>query len=86
MENRSIVQETTSQTSAAVSFGREMRLPCDFLFDSKPRESKVVGGENLRNKLNSTHENVRSSIQISSDKMKKRYDSTPKVVDTNLSI
>lgn len=57
-------------------FGQETRLPCVLQFSFKPSENWMVGDEyveNLPKKLNSIHENARSSIQIGSDKMKERY-------------
>ena len=61
MSYRSSVHETTGQTPACVMFGREVRLPCDLQFGSKPGE-EVAGDDyvsKLKNKMHNIHENVR---------------------------
>lgn len=65
----------TGQTPPAF-FGREIRLPCDLQFDSKPSETEAIGDEYVENflkKLNSIHEDVCSNLQIASDKIKEWY-------------
>ena len=76
MAYRSAVHETTGQTPANILFGRELRLPCDLVFGSKPGED--LAGEDyvtcLRKRMDGIHERVRSNIQDASDKMKDHYD------------
>uniref|UniRef100_A0A1Y1MK60 Integrase catalytic domain-containing protein n=1 Tax=Photinus pyralis TaxID=7054 RepID=A0A1Y1MK60_PHOPY len=54
MANRSAVQETTGQRPASVLYGREIRLPRDFQFGTRPGQEETVGNEyveNLQQKL-----------------------------------
>lgn len=77
MAYRSAVNESSGQTPSKVLFGREMRLPCDLVFGSKPGED--IAGEDyvsdLRRKMEDTHELVRTNLKLASDRMKKYYDS-----------
>ena len=76
MAYRSSVHETTGQTPANILFGRELRLPCDLIFGSKPGED--LAGEDyvtdLRRRMDDIHEQVRTNIQGASDRMKDQYD------------
>jgi hypothetical protein len=76
MAYRSSVHETTGQTPANILFGRELRLPCDLVFGSKPGED--LAGEDyvtdLRRRMDDIHEQVRTNIQASSGRMKDQYD------------
>lgn len=64
MAYRSSVHETTGQTPANILFGRELRLPCDLVFGSKPGED--LAGEDyvkeLRRRMDDIHEQVRTNI------------------------
>lgn len=71
MAYRSAINESTGQTPARILFGRELRLPCDLVFRCKPGEDYV---SELRRKMDDIHQEVRSHIQIASDRMKERYD------------
>lgn len=76
MAYRSSIHETTGQSPANILFGRELRLPCDLVFGSKPGED--LAGEDyvtdLRRRMDDTHEQVRRNMQDASDRMKDHYD------------
>jgi transposase InsO family protein len=75
MAIRSAINESTGQTPAKVLFGREMRLPCDLVFGCKPGEvarEEYVG--DLQNRMENIHNLVRGKLQLSSDRMKRYYD------------
>lgn len=76
MAYRSSVNESTRLTPANIIFGRELRLPCDLAFGSRPEEN--LAGEDyvtqLRQQMDEIHETVRSNIQDTSERMKERYD------------
>ncbi|GAB1869457.1 RNA-directed DNA polymerase [Camponotus japonicus] len=74
---RSSKHETTGMTPAELYFARELRLPIDLLQgtprleDRLPPETFV---ENLREKLEEIHSDVRERMALKSSQMKTRYD------------
>lgn len=73
---RSAVHETTGYTPAQLLFGRDLRLPCDILFGC-PQDvlpSPVEYLQDLQERLKTIHHFTRERINISTDRMKLRYD------------
>jgi transposase InsO family protein len=76
MAYRSAVHESTGQSPAKVIFGKDLKLPCDLMFGTPEAEKLEVHdyADELQKRLLEIHDMVRERIQISSDRMKSRYD------------
>ena len=74
---RTAVHETTQYTPAKMMMGRELRLPLDLVLGGSPNvNSHISSGwvSNLQRNLREVHELARNQIQLTSDRMKARYD------------
>ena len=73
---RSAVHESTGFTPAMLTFGRELRLPCDLLFGRPPDAPSSPDQylEDLQARLDGVHQFARERINVATDRMKTRYD------------
>ena len=76
MAYRSAVYESTCQSPAKVIFGKDLKLPRDLMFDSPEAKKLEVYdyADELQERLLKIHKMVREQIQLSSNRMKSRYD------------
>ena len=76
MAYRSSVQESTGETPFAMMFGAEMQIPLDLMLgtgDEKTAE-KTNYVADLRDKIESTHRQVRESIKLAQKRQRVNYD------------
>ena len=73
---RASTHETTGVTPANLVFGRELRLPCDLMFEAPPDKEQSVTdyAADLAERLRDTHNFARQHLKVASDRMKARYD------------
>ena len=79
MAYRTDVHETTGCTPAQLMMGRDLRLPIDLLIGRPEEEVSHVHStyaEDLLARLERVHSFARTHMQLRSDSMKERYDST----------
>lgn len=79
MSYRSAVHSSTGQAPASVIFGHEFRLPSEIKFGVPPTEAARASTASdyvadLRGIMAKIHRDTRQKLQISSDRMKTRYD------------
>lgn len=75
---RSAVHETTGYTPSQMLFGRNIRLPCDLLFGRPPDapSSPEEYVQDFQARLEGMHSFARERIDVATEKMKTRYDTT----------
>ncbi|KAI5753631.1 hypothetical protein M8J77_001985 [Diaphorina citri] len=74
---RSATHNSTGQSPALIIFGKEMRLPSELRFGSPPSDDTIeINGyvADLRQELREIHDRTRDKLNLSSDRMKTRYD------------
>ncbi|KAI5743998.1 hypothetical protein M8J77_024652 [Diaphorina citri] len=74
---RSASHNSTGQSPALIIFGKEMRLPSELRFGSPPSDDTIeINGyvADLRQELREIHDRTRDKLNLSSDRMKTRYD------------
>ncbi|GFW15557.1 retrovirus-related Pol polyprotein from transposon 412 [Trichonephila clavipes] len=73
---RSAVHETTGYSPSQMLFGRDLRLPCDLLFDRPPDtpSSPEEYVQNLQARFEDVHNLARERINLRTEKMQTRYD------------
>jgi len=74
---RTSKHESTGATPVELYFARDLRLPLNLLRCSFPdvkKKSKEGCVQNLREKLNTIHQNVRQHLNLQSSRVKNRYD------------
>ena len=79
MAYRTAVHETTGCTPAQLMMGRDLRLPIDLLIGRPEEEVSQVHStyaEDLQARLERVHSFARTHMQLRSDSMKERYDSS----------
>lgn len=91
MSYRSAQHDATGFTPALMNFGRELRLPPDVIFGLPPDASVSSESEyvsRLMDDLNEVHKCARSNLNVSSERMKTRYDlrSNPKRFDVGAKV
>ena len=79
MAYRTAVHETTGCTPAQLMMGHDLRLPIDLLIGRPEEEVRHVHStyaEDLQARLEQVHSFARTHMQLRSDFIKERYDST----------